>query len=69
MITGMRMRGPRAREMFSPDFLVAVSEGRFPHWWRVGDMMHHTDHTGTHLVWRLGEPDPRTRFTLGVWPD
>jgi len=69
VITGMRMRGPRHRESFSPGFLAAVHEGRFPRWWRVDDMIHHTDHDGTHLVWRLGAPDPRTSFTTGVWPD
>jgi hypothetical protein len=56
--------------MFSPDFLTWVSERRFPGWRLAGDLLHHTDHDGTHWIWKLGAPDPRKLgYTMGVWPD
>jgi hypothetical protein len=56
--------------MFSPSFLTWVAEHRFPYWWLAGDLLHHTDQTGNHWVWRLGTPDSRKLgYTLGVWPD
>lgn len=70
MIVCARLCGPRPRSMFSPDFLTWVSERRFPGWRLAGDLLHHTDHDGTHLIWKLGAPDPRKLgYTMGVWPD
>lgn len=66
----MRLRGPSSREMFSPGFLAGVDANRYANWRRDGDLLHYTDHTDTHWVWKLGDPDPRKLgYTLGVWPD
>jgi hypothetical protein len=70
VIVKVGFRGPEPRAMFSPSFLTWVAEHRFPYWRLAGDLLHHTDQTGNHWVWRLGTPDPRKLgYTLGVWPD
>jgi hypothetical protein len=70
VIVCARLCGPKSHSMFSPDFLTWVSEHRFPGWRLTGELLHHTDHNGTHWVWKLGAPDPRKLgYTMGVWPD
>lgn len=69
MIVAARLRGPRAREVFSPGFLALAAVGHYPSWWRVDDLVYHTDHTGRRFVWRLVGPRRGTDWVLGVWPD
>lgn len=69
MIVKVEFPSPGPRAVFSPNFLTWVSGHRLPHWWLVGDLLHHNHSDGTHFVWRLIGPRRGTDWIEGVWPD